>query len=258
MVVRRGTTCGVPVGRPPQGRQDNYVHLGQVPLLLGCQWSATNGFVPNTWMPWGCHGEFARHRGPRLKECGHALLVEVQTMRVCCNIVRHAKRPRDAAQHVVHKRHKTEGLMKLEVPADEKNVKGCPVTPPKNAHQTPMPQLAKQEMYPHPIIPVHIIFLSLLCSFFLLTRDRSSIESTRSRSWVSDRAGLGYGVGMTYPSLAHCGGLAGGTSPGPCPTLVAPFARVCTSSWTSRGSYNPVKTITSPMSLSRISMSCHV
>ena len=44
-------------------------------------------------------------------------------------------------------------------------------------------------------------------------------------------------------------------SPAPCPTPVAPFARVCASSRTSRGCYNPVKTMTSPMSSSGISIS---
>ena len=44
-----------------------------------------------------------------------------------------------------------------------------------------------------------------------------SSESTRSRSWVSDRAGFGCRMGMTYPYLARCGGVAGGMSPAPCP-----------------------------------------
>ena len=61
-----------------------------------------------------------------------------------------------------------------------------------------------------------------------------SIESTHSRSWVSDRAGFGCGLGMPYPHQDGCGGVAGGTSPVPCPTPIAPFARVCTSSRTSR------------------------
>ena len=63
-----------------------------------------------------------------------------------------------------------------------------------------------------------------------------SIESTHTRSWVSDRANFGYGFGMTYPHQDGCGGVAGGTSPASCPTPVAPFARVCASSRTSRGS----------------------
>ena len=82
-----------------------------------------------------------------------------------------------------------------------------------------------------------------------------SIESTHSRSWVSDRAGFGYGLGMTYPHQDGCGGVAGGASPAPCPTPVAPFARVCATSRTSRGCSNPVKTMTLPMSSSGISIS---
>ena len=41
----------------------------------------------------------------------------------------------------------------------------------------------------------------------------------------------------------------------PCPTPVTSFARVCTSSWTSRGWYNLVKTMTSSTSSSEISIS---
>ena len=82
-----------------------------------------------------------------------------------------------------------------------------------------------------------------------------SIESTHSRSWVSDRANFGYGFGMTYPHQDRSGEVAGGTIPTPCPTPVAPFARVCVSSRASRGCYNPVKTMTSPMSSSGISIS---
>ena len=48
-----------------------------------------------------------------------------------------------------------------------------------------------------------------------------SVESARSRSWVSDRASFGCGMGMTYPYQDGCGGVAGGTSPVPCPTPVA-------------------------------------
>ena len=47
---------------------------------------------------------------------------------------------------------------------------------------------------------------------------------------------------MTYPHQDGCGRVAAGTSPAPCPTPVAPFARVCASSRTSWGCYNPVKT----------------
>ena len=61
-----------------------------------------------------------------------------------------------------------------------------------------------------------------------------SNESTHSRSWVSDRAGFGCGLGMAYPIQDGCGGVAGGTSPAPCPTPVASCARVCTSSRTTR------------------------
>ena len=82
-----------------------------------------------------------------------------------------------------------------------------------------------------------------------------SIESTHSRSWVSDRASFGCRLGMTYPHQDGCVGVAGGTNPAPCPTPVAPFARVCTSSRTSQGCYNPVKTATSPISSSGISIS---
>ena len=55
---------------------------------------------------------------------------------------------------------------------------------------------------------------------------------------------------MTYPYQDGRGRVAGGTSRAPCPTPIAPFARVCTSSRTSQGCYNPVKTMTSPMSSS--------
>ena len=41
----------------------------------------------------------------------------------------------------------------------------------------------------------------------------------------------------------------------PCPTPVTSFARVCTPSWTSRGCYNLVKTMTSSTSSSEISIS---
>ena len=82
-----------------------------------------------------------------------------------------------------------------------------------------------------------------------------SIGSTHSRSWVTDRASFGCRLGMTYPHQDGCGGVAGGMSPVPCPTPIAPFARVCASSRTSRGCYNPVKTMTLPMSSSGISIS---
>ena len=82
-----------------------------------------------------------------------------------------------------------------------------------------------------------------------------SIESTHRRLWVNDRASFGCGLGMTYPHQDGCGGVAGGTSPAPCPTPVALLARVCAPSRTSQGCYNPLKTMTSPMSSSGISIS---
>ena len=48
--------------------------------------------------------------------------------------------------------------------------------------------------------------------------------------------------------------MAGGTSPAPCPTPLAPITRLSTSSRTSRG-YNPVNTMTRCMPLSGISQS---
>ena len=82
-----------------------------------------------------------------------------------------------------------------------------------------------------------------------------SIKSTHSSSWVSNRVKFGYLFGMTYPHQDDGGGVAGGTSVAPCPTPVAPFARPCASSRTSRGCYNAVKTMPSPMSSGAISIS---
>ena len=102
--------------------------------------------------------------------------------------------------------------------------------------------------------------MRVACFFNLwLKFHQVSIESSQSKSWVSDGASFGYGLGMTHPHRDGRGGVAGGTRLAPCATPVAPFARVCASSRTCRGCYNPVKTITSPMSSRRVSKvgCCH-
>ena len=55
------------------------------------------------------------------------------------------------------------------------------------------------------------------------------------------------GGGPVWPSPTHTshGRGAGGASPASCPTPVALFARACASAWTSGGSNNPVKAMTS-------------
>ena len=48
-----------------------------------------------------------------------------------------------------------------------------------------------------------------------------SNESTHRKSWVTERVGLGCGLGMTYPHHDSRSTMARGTSPAPCPKLVA-------------------------------------
>ena len=74
-----------------------------------------------------------------------------------------------------------------------------------------------------------------------------SIQSTQSKSWVSEGAGFGCGLGMTYAHKGGSGEVAGGTSLAPCPTPITAFPRLCASSATSRRCYNLVETMTLPM-----------